>query len=279
MTKGSRTIFVALGLWLASLHVSSPGNAAPANGGETPKVVKGTTSTRVPGLAVWVEPTVPEGERIGGWVEERGAEVLRQHEPPLEPQDLVRVAVRGGPYDYQLYVALLRNRRLLPNQPGVLVCECGSDEMLDRVGEAIAAGARRLTDSAAAEREVADEAREKTEPQVAADTTRKRRRLGALGYAGIGVGVLGAGLLGAGIPLALREEEIRGGPGQIETRSMRGLGSGLAAGGGVALAAGVSLLVVDLIRQRKRMVAVAPILSAWQVGVAIAWQASGRGRR
>lgn len=270
MTR-SRRMVVVLGLWLVPALVPTEGLAAPAKGSPPPTTAgEGITLQNVPGLMVWVEPTVPEGERIGGWVEERGAQVLQQHRPSLEPEDLIRVAVRGGPYDYQIHFALLRNKRLLPDQPEVLVCECGSDEMLTRVGEAIGAGAQRLTDAAEAERAVAEqEAAERAAAAEREGDGKDRRGIGGLGWVGIGVAVLGGGALAAGIPLALREVELRGEPGTLSSYSTRPVGVGLAIGGSVALAAGVTLVVVDVVRRRERRVAMVPGVSHRHAGLSL----------
>jgi hypothetical protein len=266
---------VVLGGLLGVWSLPATGGAAPAKGGAAPEsgAEADASPSRVPNLVVWVEPGVTDGERIGGWVEERGAVVLREHQPPLEPEDLVRVAVRGGPYDYQIHIALLRRKRLLEDQLDVIVCECSSDEMLDRVGEAIDAGARRLTDAGARERaegaaEEQDEVPADVEP-VESMKKEDRERLGAMGYVGIGVGVLGAGMMASGIPLTLRPDELRGEPGTLSMYSTRRSGIGLAVGGGVALAAGVALIVVDVVRHRKSRMAFAPAVGRGRAGVSI----------
>lgn len=263
---------VVLGLGLGFSLVPMLGFAAPDKEAQTSDAGEGITLQSVPGLVIWVDPKVSDGERVGGWVEERGAQVLRKHEPQLEPEDLIHVTVKGGAYDYQIHVALLRERHLLPDQPDVLVCECGSDEMLDRVGEAIDAGARRLTDAAAAERDAEDQLQGKlpVQPQLPDDAKKKRQRLGALGYGGIGVSVLGAGVMGAGIALALRPDELRGDPGTLSTYTTRPPGIGLSVGGGVALAAGITLIVVDAVRHRKSRVALMPTVGSRMVVLSIA---------
>jgi hypothetical protein len=264
-----------LGVWslpATGVAASEHGAAAPVkeNAGLESGAEAAPSSSRVTNLVVWVEPGVSDGERIGGWVEERGAVVLREHQPPLEPEDLVRVAVRGGPYDYQIHIALLRRKRLLEDQLDVIVCECSSNEMLDRVGEAIDVGARRLTDAATRERaEAVVQPPEPAKEAPGEDTKEDRERLGAMGYVGIGVGVLGAGVMASGILLTLRRDELRGEPGTLSRYSTRPPGIGLAVGGGVALAAGVALIVVDVVRHRKSRVAFAPAVGRGQAGLSI----------
>ena len=86
-----------VGLLLGGWLVPVVGVGAPSEDGGA-VLGEGEIRSRVPNLAIWVEPGVPEGERIGGWVEERGAEVLREHEPALASEDLIRVIVSGEPY-------------------------------------------------------------------------------------------------------------------------------------------------------------------------------------
>ena len=257
---------VVLGGWL----LPAVGSAAPAKDAAAPSEAA-ASSSQVPNLLVWVEPGVPDGERVGGWVEERGAVVLREHQPPLEQEDLVRVAVRGGPYDYQIHIALLRRKRLLEEQLDVIVCECGSDEMLQRVGEAIDEGARRLTDAAEAERaEATRESEVEPVKEEPVEEKKDRRGLRAMGYAGIGVGVLGVGAMVSGIVLALRPDEFLRGPGPvIETRSTRTPGIVLAVGGSTALAAGLTLVVLDVVLHRRPRVAMVPAVGRGQAGLSI----------
>lgn len=268
---GSRARGVALWAALGALAIPTGGLAAPASGGEPPATTAASASS-VPGLAVRVEPTVPDGEKLRGWVEDQGRAVLGER-APLEAGDLVSVAVTGGPWDYRVKVELVRRERPLDEQPPELVCECNSDELLKKVGEAIREGADRLAELERSEREAAAqnaqderEERERAEPS----DQERRPRMGPLGYAGIGAGVVGAGMLGAGIGLAVRPNEIRGEPGSLEIRSTRGAGIGLAATGGVVLAAGVALIVVDVVRRRGRATALVPTLSPQYAGLLVA---------
>lgn len=271
MQRWGRRVVVTLGIWLGSSLVPRVGLAAPGEDARPPKVGEDTTSQRVPGLAVWIEPSVPEGDRIHGWVEERGAEVLRKHEPPLGAEDLVRVEVRGEPYDYRIHVALLRGRKLVSKEPTVVVCECGSDEMLERAGEAIAEGARRLSEAGELRGlEPPPPPSPSPSPLPQVENPQERRRLGAMGYAGIGVSALGVGALVAGIALVSRPVELRGEKGTFTAHSLRPPGVGLAIGGGAALVAGLTLIVLDAERHREPRVAVAPMLEPRLAGLTIA---------
>jgi hypothetical protein len=263
-------LWVMLGAW----SMPAEGVAAPISGGEPPATAAASTSS-VSGLAVKVEPTVPDGEKLRGWVEDQGRTALAER-PPLEPGDFVRIVVAGGPWDYRVKIELVRRERVLGEQPGELVCECNSDELLKKVGDAIGEGVDRLAEIERREREAAaqnaqnaQEEREERERAELADGE-SGPRMGPLGYAGIGGGVVGAGMLGAGIGLAVRPNEIRGEPGSLEIRSMRGAGIGLAATGGVVLAAGVALIVVDVVRRRGRSTALVPTLAPQYAGLVVA---------
>lgn len=262
-------LWAVLGVW----SLPATGLGAPTSRGEAPANAPVAPSpSSVPGLAVQVEPTVPDGEKLRGWVEEQGRATLSEG-PPLEPGDLVSLVVSGGPWDYRVKVELFRRERSLDEPPGELVCECSSDEMLKQVGEAIRAGAERLAEIAQVEREAAAQiAREEREEARRAEQADQgpRRRVGPLGYAGIGASVVGAGVLGAGIVLATRPNQIRGEPGSLEIRSTRGAGIGLAVTGGAVLAAGVALVVVDVVRQRRRSTALVPVIAPRYAGLAVA---------
>jgi hypothetical protein len=94
--------------------------------------------------------------------------------------------------------------------------------------------------------------------------------IGPLGYTGIGVGVLGTGALAAGIPLIFRPPDmLRGEPPNVEEYSTAIPGIVMAVGGGVALAAGVTLVVVDLVRRRKQHMAILPAVDRQFVGASL----------
>lgn len=104
------------------------------------------------GLVVRVADDVPDAELIHQWIEQRGHDVLGERRATLEARDLIRVAVRGAPYDYRITLQVRRRGKDLPDQPEPLSCECGSEEMLVWVGKEIDLAADRLTVVAAQER-------------------------------------------------------------------------------------------------------------------------------
>jgi hypothetical protein len=239
------------------------------------EIERGTaTAVASPGLAVSTEATGPEGEMLREWVEERAQSILEEREEPLGPEDRIRVTVRGSTYDYRIQLELVRHDRPLDDQPAELVCECGSDEMLERVGEAIGAGAEQLLQAERAEQAAARQAaaeRAKSVRERDGDASREigGAPLGPLGYAGIGVGILGAVALGVGLPLVMRTDEPRGIPPTLQRYSTHSPGIALAIGGGGALATGVALIIVDRVRHRQRSLAVLPTFGPGRVGLSI----------
>jgi hypothetical protein len=246
-----------LGLVLASWLVSATSFAAPAaGGGISSEEAEVPGPSAVPGLRIWIEPTVPEGERIRGWVEERARAVLTERMRPIEPEDVIRVAVRGGPYDYRIHIALVRNKRLLEEQMDVLVCECGSDEMLVRVGEAIRAGAERIEQAADVERAAAaqiaaeEHAEWRRQEHDPPDAPSKTWRHSALGVVGVVVAALGVTTFGGGIAMvAVGRAPVR--DRSNLQRDWRPPGVAALVVGGTALAAGVTMTVVDLVKCRQ----------------------------
>ncbi len=91
------------------------------------------------------------------------------------------------------------------------------------------------------------------------DTTPRddgKHPLGGLGKAGIGIGVVGIAVLGTGIGLAVHGSKLDA---SVSDEADKGTDSGaagiaLSAAGGVALLAGITMLVVDRVRARKSRV-------------------------
>jgi hypothetical protein len=219
------------------------------------------------GLVVRVADEVPDAEVIHKWIEQRGHEVLGERRALLEVRDLIRVAVRGGPYDYRITLQVRRDGRDLPDQPDPVICECGSDEMLVRIGEAIDVAADRLVVAAAQERRAEEMKRKGTERQAAqrraelaaieledgrahvssrrrgGDAARSHRyRSTPLGVAGIALLSTGAALLVGGIGITAADgSNERGSPGGL---AMIGIGS-------TSWLTGMTMLVVDIARCRR----------------------------
>lgn len=152
---------------------------------------------------------------------------------------------------------------------------CTDTEFLQMIEVETALLARRLGEDEAVEvveepeaEPTADkEAGPQDEPEAPRVPEAQGRRVGGLGWAGVGVGLVGAGLAVGGAILLPRDLVTRGLPGMVDARSPRTLGIGLLAGGGVALVAGLSMLAVDLVRRRPSKVALVPHGGSHHAGV------------
>lgn len=250
-----------------------------------------TSNATAPGessgpLRVEVEPSIDDAGLLPGWILDRHPNADAEIPTAEGHEQWIVVTIGGATYDYRVSVVAMRDGAPVGAAKEPEACECNGEELLARVdaGIAEAAEALRVASSAAvvvptpAEVEPTHEAAE-GEGARAKDPVARPLRLRTMGYVGIGATVLGVGLLAAGIPLARRPDEIRGGMGQIETRSPREAGIGLAVSGSVAVAAGVSMVVLDLVRSRSRAVAVVPVVGPRQLGVGLTWRARGRVRQ
>lgn len=258
--------------------IASPAVASArrhAEGMPTPASPAAAPSAASDPLRVEIDPSIDDASLLAGWVLERDLGVAKEIPLVEGHEQWVAVQVSGATYDYRVSVTPMRDGVPLDPAKGPEVCECNSEALLALLDERIAAAAAELRARPPEEEPPPEPIHDPFSGQAVPDDHPKR--LTRLGSVGIGVAVLGAGLLSAGIPLVLRDDEFRGGAWQVpETRSTHGYGIGMAVGGGVALVAGVSLLAVDLVRQRQRRVAVVPTWGPRHAGLVVAWKLGGR---
>jgi len=237
-------------------------------------------------LLVSVHVSDSDADVTRGWVEARAAVTLQSMERPLLEGETISIRVHGAAYEYGISVLLGREGQALAaaRQPSMIKCECGSDEMLDRVAGAIEDGVRVLAEVEAEERVAEEKAEAEAEAEAARqeeeeeERTREAERLARQqapyrpslrGDAGIGIGAVGVVALVVGIPLSLRSTEVREQGERIEVRSTRPAGIALAVGGGVALAAGVTLVVLDVVAHRKRKLVFSPVVGRGVAGASV----------
>jgi hypothetical protein len=232
-------------------------------------------------LRVEVAPEIDDAALLPAWVADRHPGLSRAlRSPDGTPAQSISVRITGSTYDYRVAVVAMRGGEALRTSREPTRCECTTEELLELVDAGIEAASEQLRVHAQREpvpkveaEAEASEAKPGPEPEPRGPSLGQStidapsRRLGSLGRTGIGVGVAGAGLTTAGILLAMRPKEVRGEPGRVETRSFRDSGIGLATSGGVVLATGVALLVVDLVTARKRSIALVPLLRPRMAGV------------
>lgn len=247
---------------------------APAESSQPQAVADRADLTRL--LQVDVDSSIEDAPLIPEWIAARNSHLV---DGPFElraEEQWLAVEISGATYDYRVSVAVMRNGKpVAAAEP--TPCECSNEELLLFVDEAIAsavaslrqAPAERLTTEAAPRAALPIERPHEVESAVQKKRSGSVGRLGLLGYGGIGAGTVGLGMMVGGVSLALRPDQIRGEAGQLVTRSTRGAGIGLAVAGGIALAGGLGVLVLDAIRSRERTLAVAPTATHSQVGMAI----------
>lgn len=236
-----------------------------------------STSAPNGGVEVKVDDSVTNAATTRGWVEERAARALGELERPLAPGDLVRITVGGGPFDYRISLLLLRRGGALAaeDQPDEIACGCGSDEMLEAVATAITAAARTLDGVAEREREAAAAAdaqrrREEQEEQQrrAAELERQaeereaRHRASQLKHAGIGTFVAGGALTIGGIVM-MRQPTQAMSRWQVNERDWSVPGRALLGIGVTAMAAGLTVVIVDAVRCRRNRSRCAAPATAW----------------
>lgn len=228
-------------------------------------------------LRIEVASTIDDENLLPGWISSRNRDLAAEI-PAIEGHDQwIAVEITGATYDYRVSVVAMRDGEPVGPTSEPIECVCNSEKLLalidDRIDDAIA----EFRAAKAADTRVLPPEPEPTppgpvlvpQPEVDGGGTGRRGPLGALGYTGIAVGVLGIGALGAGIPLALRPDEPRGNPPMLERHSTHSPGIALAISGGAALVTGITLLVVDRVRPRRRSLAVLPTFGSGRVGLSI----------
>ncbi|MEX1363132.1 MAG: hypothetical protein AB1Z98_08400 [Nannocystaceae bacterium] len=200
--------------------------------------------------------------------ERYGLQVHEGADPEL-PAIIVRMA--WVDYEESQYRVTIATQR--PGEPVRMLeqldCECVGSELTTAIAAKLPAALQQLDEPAPEPSPTIAEP--EPEPATTADPGPEPptpARIGPVGWAGVGVGGVGAAVLIGGLVLLPRDPVTRGDPGMVDERLPRELGVGLAIGGSVALAAGASMLVVDLVRRRPSRVAVHPYGGRGQLGAA-----------
>ncbi|MEM9462662.1 MAG: hypothetical protein AAGF11_51415 [Myxococcota bacterium] len=227
-------------------------------------------------LVVEVEPSVADAEDFPGWLTRRHPELAERLPEAPGHEQWIAVKIGGTTYDYRVTVTAMRDGAPVGAGGEEFACECVNRMLFERVDEEIGRAVGELQavaeeEERAAARSVASELDEQTDSSSALLSDGGRsRRLTTLGYAGVAAGAVGLGAMVAGVVLAVRGPYgLEGQSEGIYYRSTRTPGVVLAAGGGVALAAGVTLVVFDAVRQRRRRVHVAANVYEGSAGVSV----------
>jgi hypothetical protein len=281
-TKGgrpSKLVFLSVTLGCAFLasaaQARGPGDERAAPTSKEPAHRLDDSSSL---LRIEVAARIDDASLLPDWITSRNPD-LAQEIPTLQGHEQwIAIDIAGATYDYRVSVVAMRDGKPVRPMSEPVECVCNSEKLLalvdDRIDEAVAElRAAKLADvTMPPEPEPTPPdpvIRPESEVIDDEEVDGHRRPLGALGYAGIAVGVLGVGALGAGIPLALRPDEMRGARPERERYSTHPPGIAMAVGGGVALATGVTLIIVDRVRHRRRSLAVLPTFGPGRVGLSI----------
>jgi hypothetical protein len=196
---------------------------------------------------------------IAAELERQAAELgLTVEQPPRGAELLIAAEInvpKGAPMATVSSVAILatpeRARRVGKSELQTCM-RCSAEQLLEHVLMLLPAAAVTLREHVEAERAAAADARREEEERAAAAAaataaTAKRRRLGPVGYTGIGLTALGIGAgFAGGALLARGKVVVEGTAVYLDTLDYRPPGWALLAGGLVAAALGPTLLGVDL---------------------------------
>jgi len=256
---------LGVGLSVAGALAGGDARAASTMGLEAAEPGLAVAAASSEGVEIVVDPAVLDAEMTRGWIEERATKVIGELEDPLGEGDLIRVVLRGAPFDYRISLELRRHGRALAaeHQPSEITCDCGSKEMLDRVAEGIEAGARTIAEVAAREREEAAKAAAWEEAELRRQEAERDALVRApyrpttLGRAGIGVLGGGVVVMISGVIMAVRPEQDVSEQ-QIVVRDWSSPGYAVIGIGTAAVVGGLTALIVDVVRCRREPSRCAP---------------------
>ena len=161
-------------------------------------------------------------------------------------------------------------------------CECSSEDVLETIDEGIATAFEAISvgseeskgkEGAGTRAVVPIAAPSQVDGTMPANTKIDRNvRMGSLSYVGISVGALGFAGLAIGVPLALRSPEVVEGSEPLEQRSTQPPGIAVAVTGGLAVVAGIAMVVIDLVPRHRTSALVAPTSDGRSAGISAIWR-------
>lgn len=239
---------VGLGVGLLLALASAPAGAlAPTS----PPANATAPAAQAKRLRVKVAPAIVDANVIPGWIADRNPRLDEQVPTLAGHEQWIAVEINGDTYDYRVVVNAMRDGAPVGPAAEVARCECNTEKLLDLVDERIAAAVERLRSTPLEEPPPEPQAEPEPEPVTTPSAPPPERRpISGLGIGGIATAVASAGLLGGGIAMVVAE------PKNVpdfysRERTWKPPGIAALAVGGAALAAGVSMLVVDVIQCRK----------------------------
>lgn len=226
-----------------------------------------------------------DAELLRTRIAKRSLETGSARVPAIEGHEQwIAVKISGVKFAYFVSATAMRDGKPVEPANEPVACGCNSEELLTEIDARISAAAEALRTPApgpgAPAQPSSEPAQELTEglgpssPMEpgsggAGPDVSRRRPMRPLGYSGIGVGILGTATLAAGVVLLLRPDEVRGPQGDAWRETVRPPGIAMTIGGGVALATGVVLIAVDVVRGRERSISLGPTFERRGMGLAI----------
>lgn len=246
-----------------SMFPSAATGHAPVEVIESPEDVGEKNEEQNP-VRIYINPSITDASFIVRWIHERSSDIHRRFPDAPDHEQWIWVEINGVTYDYRVQVVAMRDGDPVEGEVDVVACECTGDELLGVIDAEIRRAVEQLESSSHQEDEVdVHDVRVADEPEldpghVEPMPAEAPRRLGALGYTGIGLTMLGIVGVGVGVPISRRvdDENIQmrdAGFGVFETKAI-----GIVVGsiGGAALLSGISMLTADLVRTRRSIVVV-----------------------
>lgn len=224
-----------------------PDTSEPASEATPSPVV--TTSGPV---RVTVEGGVANASLMPQWITEKNPNVGRALALPGHEQ-WVDVTIVGATYDYRVTITPMRDGTPIGPAPEPVPCACNDDELLALVGKELAIAVERAQSTPA---EPVEPQTEPEEPQTESEVAPRGKpdpRLTGLGIGGIVTGVLGVGaIVGGAAMIVVHERPVGDSLYPYFVRDFQPLGFATVSVGVAALAAGTTMLALDLTRCRRR---------------------------
>lgn len=222
-------------------------------------------------LHIDVDPAIADAKLFPIWIRERNSGLEERIPKVPGRRHWIVVQIEGVTYKYRVRISAMRDGKRIGSVSDVFSCDCNSGVLLDVIDEGIAQAIERFEMSGSMVSSGSSSGRHRGQVDAKEDLADDihRPRLGAPGYAGLGVGMLGVGVLATGAQLMLHPSIVKGRPGQLRIASYRTPGVVLAAVGGAGLMAGVILVAIDVARRRARQSLVVPVVTSRFAGFSL----------
>jgi hypothetical protein len=248
-----RPVALATGLLLALASPHALAVAPASTPGEVAAPTMAPSSTGP--LRVTVAPAIGDASLIPGWIAERNPGLAEKVPSREGHEQWIEVDISGDTYDYRVRVKAMRNGAEVEPAAELVACDCNNEKLFELVDEHIAKAVERLEPVAPQEPGPTNPAERgpdstTTLPDSTTTPEGERRRISALGIGGIATGGLGfGGLVGGTVMVLLKPQPVRGRESLARNYDVPGIAA--LAVGGTVLAAGMTMLVVDIIQCRK----------------------------